>query len=94
MPSPAARAAAFGGILVAGVLGAFIGFGVVDVQCQNGCTPWPGVGAILGALFFAGGGAVLAVLVLRASGEWRAVDLDVPIGRRDDTPIRRRDDPS
>ena len=76
LPSPAARGLAFGAIMVAGILGAIIGYGVVDVQCRNGCGSWPAVGAIVGALFFGGGGAVVAVLVLRASGEWRRVVLD------------------
>lgn len=87
LPSPTARALAFAAIMVAGILGAVIGYGVVDVQCQDGCGSWPAVGAIVGALFFGGGGAVVAVLVLRASGEWRRVDLDpeppAPVGPHD-----------
>ena len=78
LPSPAARGFAFAAIMVSGILGSIIGYGVVKVQCTNGCGLWPEVGAILGALFFAGGAAVVAVLVLRASGEWRRIDLDTP----------------
>ena len=78
LPSPAARGLAFAAIMVSGILGSIIGYGVVKVQCTNGCGRWPEVGAILGALFFAGGAAVVAVLVLRASGEWRRIDLDTP----------------
>jgi hypothetical protein len=32
-----------------------------------------GVGILLGSVLFAGGSAVIAVLVLRAVGEWREI---------------------
>jgi hypothetical protein len=73
LPSPQARLLAFLAIIVAGVAGAAIGYGVVDVSCTSNCTTPSGVGAVVGALVAAGGVAVVAVLVLRAMGEWRTI---------------------
>ncbi|MDP9389108.1 MAG: hypothetical protein M3Q48_14615 [Actinomycetota bacterium] len=70
LPSRRARALAFAAILVAGGSGALIGSAFVRLQCED-CTTATGVGAIVGALVAAAGVAVLAVLVLRAMGEWR-----------------------
>lgn len=75
LPSPLARAAAFAAIVVAGICGALIGWSVAELQCEGDCTTVAGVGALAGALVAAGGVAVIAVLVLRAMGEWRR-DLD------------------
>lgn len=72
IPSPLARALAFVAILVAGVAGGLIGFGFVDLQCTGDCTTAAAIGAVVGALVAAAGTAVVAVLVLRAMGEWRA----------------------
>jgi hypothetical protein len=77
LPSPAARAAAFASILVAGVCGGLIGWALTDLQCTGDCAGWAGLGALVGALVAAGGVAVVAVLVLRAMAEWRR-DLDPP----------------
>ncbi len=71
LPSPAARAAAFVGICVAGAAGGVIGWALVDVQCDGECAVPRGVGTLLGAVGVAAGMAVVAVLVLRALGEWR-----------------------
>jgi hypothetical protein len=70
-PPVAARVLAFASILVAGLCGALIGDGVVAVQCEGDCTTAAGIGLVVGALLAAGGAAVIAVLVLRAMGEWR-----------------------
>lgn len=72
IPSPLARALAFVAILVGGVAGGLIGFGFVDLQCTGDCTTAAAIGAVVGALVAAAGTAVVAVLVLRAMGEWRA----------------------
>ena len=72
LPSAGARALAFGAILVAGACGALIGFAIVDLQCGGDCGALAGVGAIVGGIVGAAGVAVIAVLVLRAMGEWRA----------------------
>ena len=71
LPSAGARALAFGAILIAGACGALIGFAIVDLETDgNGLLS--GIGAIVGGILGAAGVAVIAVLVLRAMGEWRA----------------------
>lgn len=69
LPSPLARAAALGAVLVAGLCGALIGYAVFDVQTSG--SLWPAVGMLLGGVITGGGVAVVAVLALRASSEWR-----------------------
>jgi hypothetical protein len=71
LPSPAARAVAFVAILVGGVAGGLIGFGFAELQCTGDCTLPAAIGAAIGAVLAAAGTAVIAVLVLRAMGEWR-----------------------
>jgi hypothetical protein len=73
LPSTSARVLAFVAILVAGVLGGLIGFAVVRVECRGACGTPKGIGAFSGAVIAAGGVAVVAVLVLRAMGEWRVI---------------------
>ncbi|MDQ1444780.1 MAG: hypothetical protein QOI20_1244 [Acidimicrobiaceae bacterium] len=68
-----ARALAFAAILVSGVVGGLIGYGFVDIQCEGDCATPNGIGALVGALLAAGGVAVVAVLTLRAMGEWRRI---------------------
>lgn len=71
LPSRQARVLAFAAILVAGLCGALIGSSFVGIQCEKDCTTASGVAGVVGALVAAGGVAVVAVLVLRAMGEWR-----------------------
>lgn len=75
LPSPVARALAFAAIVVAGVCGALIGWSFVQIGCadNNDCTGAAGVGALVGGLVAAAGVAVVAVLTLRAMGEWRTI---------------------
>lgn len=74
LPSPLARAIAFVSILIGGLAGAVIGFALVDIQ-YSGDADWPrGLGIVLGAVVAAGGTAIVAVLVLRALGEWRDIN--------------------
>ncbi len=73
LPSPLARLLAFVSIIVAGVAGALIGYGVVDVQCEGDCGTASGIGAVAGGVIAAAGVAVVAVLVLRAMGEWQTI---------------------
>jgi len=73
LPSPAARAAAFVAILVAGLAGALIGYSLVELQCDGDCGLPLGIGILVGAVVTAGGMAIVAVLVLRALGEWREI---------------------
>jgi len=73
LPSPAARAVAFVAILVGGVAGGLIGFGFAELQCTGDCTVPAASGAAIGGILAAAGTAVIAVLVLRAMGEWRQI---------------------
>ena len=71
LPSPAARAAAFAAICLGGLAGALIGYSLVELQCDGDCALPLGIGLFAGAVVAAGGMSIVAVLVLRALGEWR-----------------------
>ncbi len=71
LPSPAARAVAFVAICLAGVAGALIGYSLVELQCEGDCALPLGLGILAGAVTAAAGMSIVAVLVLRALGEWR-----------------------
>jgi hypothetical protein len=73
LPSPAARAAAFAAILIAGLAGGLIGYALVNIQCDGQCAVPLGIGTFVGAVGAAGGMSIVAVLVLRAIGEWREI---------------------
>ena len=74
LPSPVARALAFVSILIGGLAGGVIGYALVDIQ-YSGDAAWPlGLGIVVGAVVTAGGTAIVAVLVLRALGEWRDIN--------------------
>jgi hypothetical protein len=73
IPPVAARAIAFVVILLGGLAGALIGYALVDLQCDGDCTVAKGVGLLVGAVACAAGLAVVAVLALRAMGEWREI---------------------
>jgi hypothetical protein len=72
LPSTGARVLAFVAILVGGLCGGLIGYAFVDLQCTGDCTTLSGVGGLVGAAIGAIGVGVVAVLALRAMGEWRA----------------------
>ncbi len=72
LPPAAARALAFAAIVVAGICGGLIGWKVTDLQVHD-AGAWAGLGGLVGALMGAGGVAVVAVLVLRAMGEWSLI---------------------
>jgi hypothetical protein len=76
LPSVRARALAFLAILVSGAIGALIGYGFVDIQCHGDCAAPDGIGAVVGGLMAAGGVAVVAVLSLRAMGNWRRIQAE------------------
>ncbi len=78
LPSPAARAAAFSAILLAGLAGGLIGYALVELQCDGDCGLPLGLGILTGAVVAAGGMAIVAVLVLRALGEWRELQDRTP----------------
>lgn len=71
LPSVTARVIAFTSILIGGLAGGLLGYGLVDNQCTGSCSVQTGSGMLTGSLIIAGGTAVVAVLVLRAHGEWR-----------------------
>lgn len=74
IPPVAARAIAFIAILFGGLAGGLIGFALVDLQCDGDCDLATGIGLLVGALVCAIGMAIVAVLALRAMGEWREID--------------------
>jgi hypothetical protein len=63
---------AFAAILVAGLCGGLIGYGVADVQGAS--TTVAGLVGLVGAAGGAIGVGVVATLALRAMGEWRTVE--------------------
>ena len=73
LPSVGVRVAAFVSILLAGLAGGLIGYSLVALQCDGDCGIQKGLGIVVGSLLAAGGMAVVAVLVMRAIGEWREV---------------------
>lgn len=73
LPPRTARILAVAAIVIAGALGALIGYAFVDLQCPDGCATWAAVGGLVGAIFAAVGVAVVAVLTLRAMDEWNTV---------------------
>jgi hypothetical protein len=84
-----ARVVAFAIILVAGLAGGFIGYAFTDLQCTGDCTVQTGIGAIIGAVFAAGGTGVVTVLTLRAMGEWRTIqERELAQAEADETPRR------
>jgi hypothetical protein len=74
LPPVVARVLAFLGILVGGACGLVIGMGVVNVQCAGDCSTPAAAGGFVGAVVGALGVAVVAVLALRAMGEWRTIE--------------------
>ncbi len=72
LPPLGARILAFVAVLVGGLCGGLIGFGVVDLSCNHECSAAAAGVGLGGALLGAVGVAVVAVLTLRAMGEWRA----------------------
>ena len=78
LPSPLARVLAFVAILVGGFAGGLVGYGFVDLSCTKSCSTGSALGALIGSLCAASGTAVVAVLVLRAMGEWRELQRRSP----------------
>lgn len=74
LPSPAARVVAFVAILFGGLAGGLIGYSLVRVQCDGECAVGRGLGALIGAVAASIGMSIVAVLVLRALGEWRDIE--------------------
>lgn len=72
LPSTGARALALAAIVLAGICGGLIGWKVTDLQVHD-AGALAGLGGLAGAVFAAGGVGVVAVLVLRAMGEWHTI---------------------
>jgi hypothetical protein len=70
LPSVTARLVAFGAIVIGGACGGIIGASIPNVGCTGGCTAPAAIGGLVGALLGAFGVAIVAVLGLRAMGEW------------------------
>ncbi|HEX5365042.1 MAG TPA: hypothetical protein VFW63_00040 [Acidimicrobiales bacterium] len=81
LPSTAARVLAFASILAGGLCGGLIGWALVDLQCEGDCGAVTGGAALAGAVVGAAGVAVVAVLALRAMGEWRTIRHQEPSDR-------------
>jgi hypothetical protein len=73
LPSVTARVLGFLAIVVAGAIGAFIGYGFTDLQCHGDCATPDALGALVGAAIGAVGVAIVVILALRAMGEWQSV---------------------
>jgi hypothetical protein len=91
LPSVGARVLAFAAILLAGAAGAFIGYAFMDLQTEGNNGLSTGLGLLVGGVVAAGGTAVVAVLTLRAMGEWRTIQ---ERGGPPPTPQRGRRPPS
>ena len=76
LPSVQARVLAFAAIVVGGISGALIGFSYADITCHGACATPKGIGAVIGGGVAAAGVSVVAVLVLRAMGEWRRIQAE------------------
>ena len=76
LPSTGARVLAFAAILVGGLCGGLIGYAFIDLQCTGDCATLAGAFGLLGAVLGAVGVGVVAVLALRAMGEWTARSVD------------------
>jgi len=80
LPSVRVRVGAFVAICLSGLAGALIGHSLISLQCEGDCGGPLGAGILLGAVIAAVGMAVVAVLVMRALGEWREVEGRVGAG--------------
>ena len=85
-----ARALAFAAILLGGAAGGAIGASFVTVQCHGSCETPVGIGAVVGSAAGAGGTGVVAVLTLRAMGEWRRITEEELAGGDDHDGVNRR----
>ena len=68
LPSRSAFLLAFSAVVIAGLFGGIIGFGVADVGSGSDAARL--LGTFLGAVIGAAGVGIVAVLVLRAMSEW------------------------
>ncbi len=62
---------AYLGVVLAGLFGGAIGYGLVNVSSSGGTAAEKAIGALVGAVIAAVGVGIVAVLALRAMAEWR-----------------------
>ena len=89
-PSVLARVLAFASIVVAGAAGGVIGGAFVDLQCEGDCTVAAGISGLVMAVAAAIGVGVVAVLALRALGEWNTQKADGAVAEREPGLVLRR----
>jgi hypothetical protein len=94
LPSRGARLLAFASILVGGLCGGLIGFSVTRLQCAGDCTTNKSLGGLVGAIAGAVGVAVIAVLALRAMGEWKTITQQRALEAADREAAEGEDDPN
>jgi hypothetical protein len=70
-PGKGAFLLAYALTVASGILGAVIGYGLVEVQSHGDRGIWLALGAFIGGVAAAVGVGVVAVLTLRAMAEWR-----------------------
>lgn len=71
LPSRGAYLLSFGSVVFAGIFGAIIGYGLVNVSSDEATAAEKLLGTIVGSIIAAGGVGIVAVLVLRAMSEWK-----------------------
>jgi hypothetical protein len=89
LPSVGARVLAFAAILVGGVCGGLIGYSITDLECVGDCSTNKALGGAIGAVIGAFGVAVVAVLALRAMGEWKTIQERESAAQRERNDTRR-----
>lgn len=70
MPSRRIYLLAFLGVVLGGIFGGIIGFGLARTGCTGDCQAEQLLGMIMGASLAAIGTGIVAVLALRAVSEW------------------------
>jgi hypothetical protein len=86
LPSRTAYLLSFGAVVLAGIFGAIIGYGVADVGSSSDVATF--LGTLIGATIGAAGVGVVAVLVLRAMSEWNRTQALPPEQRAPRQPKR------
>ena len=74
LPSVAARAVAFSVILLGGLIGGLLTYSVRKLMSGKATGTSIGIWTVLGSVGTAFGSGVLAILALRAMGEWRSLN--------------------
>jgi hypothetical protein len=71
LPPRGAYLLAFASVVLAGIFGGIIGYGLVDVGATGTANTAKLLGTLIGAAVGAIGVGIVAVLVLRAMAEWK-----------------------